>query len=170
MKYTRESKPTTYIHYGSPAFSHAEFVPATQEGCWVKPKGGLWGSPVDAEHSWKDWCEGEGFRECNEDNSFKFTVRDPKRIFYIDSEEAFDDWYSKYVFIDAEKSAMLAGIRFTKGFNCGFDQINVQKMINDGWDGMEISLTDHWPLYNYLYGWDCDSVIIFNRDAIVPVA
>ncbi len=75
MKYTRESKPTTYIHYGSSAFSHVKFVPATQEGCWVKPKGGLWGSPIDAQHSWKDWCEGENFRECNEDNSFKFTVR-----------------------------------------------------------------------------------------------
>ena len=39
----------------------------------------------------------------------------------------------------------------------------------DGWDGLEISLTDHWPLYEYLYGWDCDSVVIFNRDAVVPV-
>lgn len=166
MKYTREGKPTTYIHYGSPAFSPVKFVPAMQEGCWVKPKGGLWASPVDAERSWKDWCEGEGFRECNEDNSFKFTVRDPKRIFYIDSEEAFDDWYSRYV---TERSGGLKWA-FSKGFNCGLDQIEVDKMKADGWDGLEISLTDHWPLYNYLYGWDCDSIVIFNRDAVVPVA
>lgn len=23
------------------------------------------------------------------------------------------------------------------------------------------------PLYNYLYGWDCDSIVVFNREAIV---
>ena len=55
---------------------------------------------------------------------------------------------------------------FAKGFNCGFDQINVDKMKADGWDGLEISLTD----CDRLYGWDCDSIVIFNRDAVVPVA
>ena len=47
MKYTREGKEVTYIHYGSPAFDTERFTPATQDGCWVKPKGGLWASPVD---------------------------------------------------------------------------------------------------------------------------
>lgn len=33
MKYTREGKSTTYIHYGSPEFDDERFTPAIQEGC-----------------------------------------------------------------------------------------------------------------------------------------
>ena len=42
-----------------------------------------------------------------------------------------------------------------------------EKMVEDGWDGLEISISDYAQLYNYLYGWDCDSIVVFNEDAIV---
>lgn len=166
MQYTREGREVTYIHYMKPgdyAFRHDLFCKLTNDGNWVKPKGGLWASPVDAVLGWKDWCEGEGFRECNEAESFKFTVRDPKRIFYIDSKESYDEFCEKYVTRSPGS--------FTRwqrpAFNCGMDKIDFEKMVEDGWDGLEISISDYAQLYNYLYGWDCDSIVVFNKEAIV---
>ena len=42
-------------------------------------------------------------------------------------------------------------------------------MAIDGWDGLEISLSEYPPLYDKFYSWDCDSICIFNKDAIKEV-
>jgi hypothetical protein len=64
-----KTKGRQLIHYGSTNYNH-EKVGAIVNENWVKPKGGLWASPIDSKWGWKDWCESEKFRECNEDNYF----------------------------------------------------------------------------------------------------
>ena len=36
----------------------------------------------------------------------------------------------------------------------------------DGYVGMEISISDYFRIYDELYGWDCDSIVIFYEDEI----
>ena len=97
----------TYIHYGTiktkphhksngdgigelcvslvevPAkFDKTLFNPIRNDN-FVKPIGGYWASPVDADWSWKDWCESEQYRVCDEKNSFKFTLKEDARVLHI---------------------------------------------------------------------------------------
>ncbi len=93
MEYTREGRAVTYIHYGHEEFDTRRFKGITNFGnVGVKPSGGLWASPVEAKSSWKEWCECEDFRDCCEYDSFRFTMRNPDKIFYIDSEESFKEF------------------------------------------------------------------------------
>lgn len=162
MEYTREGRAVTYIHYGHEEFDTRRFRSVTNGGSYlgIKPNGGLWASPVEATRSWKEWCECENFRECREDISFRFTMRNPEKVFYIDSEESFKEFAGRYGKMDDT-------IWRFAGDNVAF--IDFEKMIRDGWDALEISLTDYWRLYDLLYGWDCDSIVVLNRDAVVPV-
>ena len=158
MKYTRENREVTYIHYGAKEFNPQKFIPVINRVNWVKPEAhtGLWASPVNAEWGWKDWCEAENFRECDDDVSFKFTVRDPQRIFFVDSKDSYDELVRLY------------GIKNPLHFGYTPDFIDFNKMMEEGWHGLEISITDYPALYDLLYGWDCDSILIFNKDAIIP--
>lgn len=72
-----------YIHYGDKQFNPNKFEAIRNEYLWVKPMGGLWASPVDAELGWKNWCEDNDFRECNEENSFKFTLSKDANVCHI---------------------------------------------------------------------------------------
>lgn len=138
-----------YIHYGHAAFDPNLFKPIQNDQCWVKPRGGLWASPIDTKLGWKDWCEKEEFRECIEENSFIFTL--PKaNIFVIDSVEKLKElptiadpvWKSISTLIDFE--------------NC----------IKFGYDAIELNLSADRQLYWELYGWDCDSILVMNPDKI----
>lgn len=160
MEYTREGRAVTYVHYGHEEFDTRRFKGITNFGnVGVKPNGGLWASPVEAESSWKEWCEDQDFRDCREDISFRFTMRNPDKIFYIDSEESFKEFAGRY--------AQTEEARFGIGDAAVF--IDFEKMLRDGWDALEISLTDYGSLYYLMYFWDCDSIVVLNRDAIVPV-
>lgn len=161
MEYTREGRAVTYVHYGHEEFDMMEFRSVTNgRYLRIKPNGGLWASPVNAEQSWKEWCECEDFRDCCEDISFRFTMRNPDKIFYIDSEDSFNDFIGRY----GKTEEAPYGVR---GEAAVF--IDFEKMLRDGWDALEISLTDYCRLYHLLYGWDCDSIVVLNRDAVVPV-
>lgn len=46
---------------------------------WVKPKGGLWASRKNASFDWKDWCAREEFRDCKDDCSFEFIMKDENK-------------------------------------------------------------------------------------------
>ena len=39
---------------------------------WVKPKGGLWASPINSAYGWKEWCEAEEFGNLSSSFSFEF--------------------------------------------------------------------------------------------------
>ena len=72
------------IHYGSNKFNPNKMEPIKNDN-WIKPKGGLWTSPIDSNWGWKDWCESENFRECSKENSFTLKLHDWAKICVIDS-------------------------------------------------------------------------------------
>lgn len=148
------------IHYGAREFKPGMVKPIVNEG-WVKPKGGLWTSPVQSEWGWKDWCEAEEFRWTSLNVSFELKLSQDARLCVIDnaydlrclpmvSVGYMDRCYPDFEKIAKEADAIWlteAGQRETRF--CRFED-GVSNGIN----------TD-------LYGWDCESVLILNPNKII---
>lgn len=164
-------------------------------GSHVKPPycSGLWGSPVDSDISWKAWNAGSGFRECDDINSFRFRIRDGFKILKVDSTKSAIHLIEKYLSVsgtlrlyfkrdgvhyDSEqdlrnaKDDCIDYMMCTEPAFCdipSFAGLDFIKMQSDGYSGMEISITDCPKLYYLLYGWDCDSIVIWNPEAVVQL-
>lgn len=143
-----------YIHYGSDKFEKWKFHKIRNPDWGNKPLcGGLWASRVNADYDWKEWCEKEGFRTERLLKSFTFTLSDNARIFEIHSVKDADflpTFQSKLPTID-------------EWVNPDFEEL-----IRRGYDGIEFFLSEDFELYWKLYGWSCDSILIMNKDIIIP--
>lgn len=135
-----------YIHYGAKEFDRTKFAPIKNRTCGSKPFGGLWASPVDAAFGWKEWNKIEEFHTCDPKNAFRFTLAEGARVLRIDSLDKLSE-------IPVNKPAY------------HFDFEDVAKR----YDAVECCLSEVPALYNALYGWDCDSILVLNQDVIVPV-
>jgi hypothetical protein len=149
-----------YIHYGSKEFDPNLFEPIKNQE-FVKPLGGLWASPVDALEGWKVWCEANDFRECNEENSFTFTLAENAKVLHLYKSSELDD---------LPKLEFLTGFTLLDSVLLDFEGIKSM-----GYDAIELHLSeeilaeDHRfydGLYWKLYGWDCDSILIMNPEII----
>lgn len=141
--------PGTLIRYGSNEYDHTMY-PIRND--WVKPKGGLWTSPVNSDWGWKQWCESNEFRLESLQYSYKLELLDNARLLIIDS---LDDLLrlpfrndlpihqiisSKYLDFELLKKSYDA-IWLTKK---GQGETHLSRPIN-------------------LYGWDCECVLIMNK-------
>lgn len=148
-----------YIHYGSSSFDPDRFVEIRNE-IFVKPTGGLWASSTEAKYGWKEWCSDNGdFKECKNDNSFKFKLKEGAKVFHIYSEEDL-----KQLPRNNEASWMTIGNTYFLDF---------EKILASGIDAIEYHLSEekkpeNWDngLYYLLYGWDCDSILIMNKEIV----
>lgn len=145
----------TYIHYGSKEFDPGSFMPIYNLPFFTKPSGGLWGSPVGSDSGWKDWCESEQFRDCTESNSFLFQLKDTANVLEISS---IDSLLTLPKIIRDD---------FLKGF-ISWDCLDFEQLLNDGVDAIEVKISNDYRLYYRLYGWDCDSILVMNKDVIIP--
>lgn len=133
----------TVIHYGAKRYQPHLIRPIENSG-WIKPKGGLWTSPINSKWGWKDWCKSENFRDCDEMNSFKLKFKPDTKIILIDG---LDDLLNLPKYIIEEKYpdfALLAAI-------C--DAI---------WLTEKGQHETHLSYPMSLYGWDCESILIIN--------
>lgn len=108
-----------------------------------KPRGGFWASRCDAEFGWKDLCDSRSKGE-----PFIFSLTNNAKILSIKSK---DDMHKL-------SSYQIGPV----GFNTivGYDFEMMQK----DYDALEV---DGRALFWYMYGWDCDSILIFNPDIII---
>ena len=137
-----------YIHYGCTSFDKSKFQEIKNEPYFCKPKGGLWASPVDAEYGWRDWCEAENFRECSKDNSFSFALKGNAKVYHIRS---------------------VSDVKAMPQVNTGITTFYIpdfEKMLADGWDAIELHMSECGALYWALYGWDCDCILVLNPDIV----
>lgn len=142
-----------YIHYGKTEY-HPELVkPIKNEDYFTKPRGGLWASDVNAEYGWKAWCENENFRECDPANSFIFKLKPEANVITIDSMEILNSLPTLP----------------SKGLFGGFGNIylDFEAMVKSGIDAVEVSISKFSQAYHLLYGWDCDSIVVLNKEAIL---
>lgn len=142
------------IHYGSDRYDPALFQPVKDdfELHWLKPKGGLWTSPVGCEHGWKEWCEAEDFHTQKLKRSF--IVRFTGRLFVIATQM---DLYS----IPESITPWGAWIPLWERLMAkGFDAVHLT------WEGQCATRHTH-P--KSLYGWDCETVLVMNPKTITPL-
>lgn len=160
-----------YIHYGNTNFEKERFVPIYNEGT-AKPRGGFWGSPIDAKFGWKDWNDSEHFCECNINNSVQFVLSDNAKVLHIDCVDQLDE----LPIIEDELSHLFG--RYSSMLR--IDWVDLCK----DYDAIELHLSDEKPskkksnepsylsmngLYWKLYGWDCDSIVVMNPDVVEVV-
>ena len=144
---------STYIHYGhngNKTYDPGKFQEIKNRE-FIKPVGGLWASAVDAAYGWKDWCKDESYSECDPGNAFTFKLASWARVLVIDSTEALKTlpkadppFQSSNVFLDFEK-------------------------IKESYDAIELLISKDRGLYFKLYGWDCDCILVLNKDVIKEV-
>lgn len=146
-----------YVHYGATAFDPLKGFPIKNERFWPKPKGGLWASRKNATFGWKDWCELEQFRECDPQNSFEFTLKDESKLVIISTVQQL-----KRLPNAPCRFGLAYCIDFEKCLRSGIDAIELC------WYGDEYKKDANGDLYQELYGWDCDSIVVLNPDAVVP--
>ena len=141
-----------YIHYGHKKFDRSTFRFVKNRWGFTKPCGGLWASPVDAEFGWKNWNDSEHFCECCEENSFTFSLRENAQVITIRS---------------VEEAKLLPMACYPEFHFDLWITPDFEKLEDLGYDAIEIVLSADWRLYQTLYGWDCDSILVLNPEVIV---
>lgn len=131
-----------------------------------KPIGGLWTSPVNSEYGWKDFVESESYKKDRYLNDcVLISLKDSAKIFKIDSNQDFKeapkrsteigetDWYPPIKYLDFEKLA--------EDYDALWLTYNGVK---------DLSYFDGDLLIGDLYGWDVETVLLFNLDCIESYA
>ena len=140
-----------YIHYGSSTFDNDKWEPIENEN-WIKPHGGLWASKIDSTFGWKDWCERNNFEldqlKCN----FTFKLKDDAKILTIDSINVLERLHK----LQYTVTTLIRDVYF----------LNFERLLEDGYDAIDFQLSKDHNLYWAMYGWDCDSILILNKDII----
>lgn len=143
-----------YIHYGHRHFNPNQFNEIENyEWMSTKPKGGLWASPLVAPLTWEKWCKDEEFPYFTPDRWFKFKLKPDTRVLYVDNVEILQN------LPNAPNPYGLATVYWEK-------HIDFVKL-KEQYDAIEISLSSCGDLYNILAMWDCDSILILNKDVII---
>ena len=145
-----------FIHYGSEHFDKEMFKKPLFDGDMVrylnKPLRGLWGSPVNSNKSWKDFCLSEDYHVSSLNEHFLFTLKDSARVLKVLNAEDLCSLYSKYTI--EENGPTLDWKRITKSY-----------------DAMVLNIPNDSDLvYDLnLLSWASDSVVIFNPNVVVAL-
>ena len=150
-----------YIHYGSNQLFKDKVTEMKHEpgsNMYInKPDFGLWGSPVDCEFGWKEWCESEDFRTDTLDRYFVFKVKDGAKIFTVREDSDVSDYlYTPYL--------------YTLKYMSPPNYIDFNKIMKE-YDGMELIHGDNYLSlhYSHFYSWDVDSIVVWNPDVIEAI-
>ena len=172
-----------YISYGFSKFDRQRFENEIDTAILNKksdkPANGWWGSPIDANYGWKDWCYSEDFGDCANGtykvDYIKWKLKDAK-IYHIQNFEN------------------LAKIPIRKVSNyLPYLRIDFDKMKSQGYDGIELCLDNYYLGHTFaspefilekepnltfkeaeiaseierlINTWDCDSICVWNSKVI----
>ena len=148
-----------YIHAGSMEFNPDKFEEIRNRMMFVKPFGGFWASAIDHEYPWMKWCEDNDFAIDTLSTVFEFSIVDEARICRIDSVSELHKIGRLYP--GTSLFPMENGIASI----AGSVMLDFEKLARD-FDAIEVVISSDYGLYHALYGWDCDSILIFNKDII----
>jgi hypothetical protein len=111
-----------------------------------KARGGIWTSPLNSSHSWKNWCNGTNWRNYPEDLNFKLRFNKDSKILLINNIEDLND-------LPLVKELEFIGAIDFESLSKECDAIWLTEK------GLR-ETEDIWPVS--LMGWDCETVHIFN--------
>ena len=156
-----------YRHYGHNHFDQNLFIPIHNREFSNKPIGGLWSCPtVDVDRSWYDWSIGEEFHLENLKEHFDFTIKDSARILEIKNMKDLDKLprvsHNSSIY---EYDTMNSDIDFEE-LTKDYDGIKVWMYRAEDLDRSK-RLFD--GIYYRLYGWDVDTLLVFNPNIIEEI-
>lgn len=122
-----------------------------------KPKRAFWGSPVDADYGWKDWCEDNEY-EYDFSNPIYWRLKEGSKILTIDAPDVEDESNSimnKYII----------ELHGSKSFDFA-------KMAEDGIDAVELmnACIGHCfinRIETMFNAWDCESIVLLNPSKLI---
>ena len=147
-----------YIHLGSSHYDKRLILPISNISLLSKPKGGLWASNINSEYSWKNWLAENSInlRPDYKSKWFSFKLAEESRLLIIDDSK-------KLLDLPHRKCDEQYFDKFDTWHLLDFEEIAVQ------YDAMEVLISSDYQLYYDLYGWDCDSILVFNGDIIIEL-
>ena len=163
---TKMSDDTIYIHYGSPEFNINKFCPISNIKLSNKPHGGLWASPANSEHDWRWWCLSNGYETARLNEHFSFKLKDDANICKIASKQDLNE-LNQQGFCHDYTNLFLYPQGYTNSslYPQDYYYPDFEKLVDAGFDGMAVAMND--SLYFALYGWDCDSLLIFDPNCMI---
>ena len=152
----------TYIHYGHSHFDINKFDQVHNITFRNKPFGGLWSCPtVDKDIDWNEWCINNDF-DANREEWFKFVLSEDAKVKVVCTNKDLETLPR----IKEYKNAFGSSAIFNEDIDFEalakeYDAILVYMYrTNEGW--LE-------SMYQKLYGWDVDTLFVFNPNIIKEV-
>lgn len=143
-----------YSHIGHDQFYKEMFMPIKNIPMFVKPHGGFWGSPLDTAQSWSAFVEQENFGKSKYKScGFKFKLENAKVLTITNAQQLKD--------LPHQKDNDLFGMKL----DSLFDQLDYEEL-SKTYDAIEVYVSKDYELYERLYGWDVDSVLVMNPDVV----
>ena len=140
-----------YIHYGDDKFDINKFNKVLNRPESTKPFGGFWGSRKNVAFGWKEWCYETGFKKKDLTHTMLFSLSKSAKILVIDNIKILDKLPQN------EENHIVNGLYVT----LDFEELSKQ------YDAIEVLIHEDERLYEELYGWDCDSILVMNPDVII---
>lgn len=154
-----------YIHYGSSAFDTLKWEPiknAPLERSFTKPAGGLWASPVGARFGWANWCRRENDYLDGLKESFEFELSKNARVLKITS----DEMVKALPLTLDDPTVNTLFQRFSKfSPSVAFLPIDFEQLSRE-YDVITFQASEFWNPNGILPGWDCDCILVMNKDVI----
>ena len=152
-----------------------------------KPDKAWWGSPIDANFGWKEWCEKNHEESVNLDNPIKWKFEDNCKIITLNYDELVlekDNLLLEYIIIkrkiyslgrldiivDATAEEKIDIIKKKSSLYHVECQLNYEKLLQDGIVGVEILYRPDKhtnKLERAFTSWLCESIIVLYDKKIV---
>ena len=145
-----------FRHHGHAGFDMARFRAVGNEPFFNKPRGGLWGSPLEnGTDEWEQWCKSENFGTGRLEPHFDFGFVVGTQAYTIDNLDA-EKLFHRFE-VPSSFGPLTSGIDFER-MSLEYDAVILTSR------GQRATrLSD--PVG--LYGWDVASVLVMNPRVIV---
>lgn len=140
-----------YRHYGSSIFRPELIMPVVNEPYNTKPKngGGFWGTPIDYEREWIEYCLDMEWNN-RIDTHFDFDIAKSANIVKIS---------------DISDLNNLPKLEPIRDYAMASVYLDFEKMVKDGVDAIEVIMNN--DLYWALFSWDVSSILVMNPEVIL---
>ena len=151
-----------YIHYGSNCFDRERFMPVKNRPDMIKPDGGLWASRENAKYGWYQWAKNIRNFAPSLETSFEFSLADNARILLIDNIMQLDGLPKNEKTIFSVFPALSSISASSLWTFLDFE------LLSESYDAIEVLISEDRRLYDQLFTWDCDSILVTNPNIIIP--
>ena len=156
-----------------------------------KPRHAFWGSPVDTEFGWKEWCENEYYEQSDFSNFIHWRCKPNTQIYKIDWDDVLnlnsDNQLIKYVdfikfaddintdivindVLNTSEKIKILNYRSSAAFS-GNIKLNFGRMLQDGIKAVELMDACIGHAFNNrleteFNSWDCESIVLLDKDVL----